>query len=513
MDFSTLLVGGALTGVVVGSWNKIKEWLTFLISMAFETVDINTPWVAQHALDYLLLHGKRSTLYRRTFSHLMAFHQQTGNAESIFTEVVGKSTMLFWLGWSPITIGKVSKPKTGKANEGGIATSNTATDGSEAVCQLRFIRGTINVVHLLAEAKKVTDQQDSVKYSRFFVKRCRGGVDGGSKTEAQQYAALDWTIQPYGVSTRGDWLKSPHLALCEHEQATYSSHQPAMRDNLKHLYYPKDVVDLIEEMRYWLKMREWHRIKRIPWRRGWLLYGKPGTGKTALARAFCQDVDLPLFVYDLASMSNTDFTSAWEAMKRDTPCVALFEDFDNVFHGRENVAAKANNPFSMMMGPRKPRRIIEGNAASTDAAAKEAKEEEDFFSSNRCLTFDTILNAIDGIERCDGIFLMITTNHLEKIDEALGKPAELAGVEATMSTRPGRIDRVIELKVMLPEHKKAMSSWILDEFPAVLANMHQWIDNNPEVPETPAQFQERCSRIALQEKFKLQEASNGETQQ
>ena len=48
----------------------------------------------------------------------------------------------------------------------------------------------------------------------------------------------------------------------------------------------------------------------------------------------------------------------------------------------------------------------------------------------------------DGIERADGLCVVITTNRLEKVDRALGRPDE----RNIMSTRPGRIDRVLELR-------------------------------------------------------------------
>lgn len=135
------------------------------------------------------------------------------------------------------------------------------------------------------------------------------------------------------------------------------------------------------------------------WRRGHLLYGTPGTGKTALVRAIAQEADFPVYAFDLSTLGNEEFRHAWNDMQESAPCIALIEDIDGVFHGRENVLAQQ-----------------EGMRSS--------------------LTFDCLLNAIGGIETADGVFLVITTNKPDLLDEALGKPTGTG-----TSTRPGRLDR------------------------------------------------------------------------
>ena len=41
------------------------------------------------------------------------------------------------------------------------------------------------------------------------------------------------------------------------------------------------------------------------------------------------------------------------------------------------------------------------------------------------LTFDCLLNCLDGVERSDGIFTIISTNDVSKVDPALGQPRML----------------------------------------------------------------------------------------
>jgi SpoVK/Ycf46/Vps4 family AAA+-type ATPase len=102
------------------------------------------------------------------------------------------------------------------------------------------------------------------------------------------------------------------------------------------------------------------------------------------------------------------------------------------------------------------------------------------------------------VERSDGIFTIITTNDITKIDPAMGQPRKLPdGTQEFISTRPGRIDKAVELTYMEPEDKKRMAARILGEFEQAHLEMLAFIDRYPDLQETPAQFQERCGQIAL----------------
>jgi len=149
----------------------------------------------------------------------------------------------------------------------------------------------------------------------------------------------------------------------------------------------------------WCGLKKWYLEKGIPWRRGHLLYGPPGTGKTALVRALAQEADFPVFAFDLSTLSNDEFRREWMNMQESAPCIALIEDIDGVFHGRENVLTQRDQQKSS-------------------------------------LTFDCLLNALGGIQTADGVFVVITTNKPETLDEALGRPDAVG-----TTSRPGRLDR------------------------------------------------------------------------
>jgi SpoVK/Ycf46/Vps4 family AAA+-type ATPase len=188
---------------------------------------------------------------------------------------------------------------------------------------------------------------------------------------------------------------------------------------------------------------------------------------------------MPIYVFNLAEMGNHELMKAWTSMQVNVPCIALIEDIDNVFHGRENVARK-HGPMPFLFPHKKGE---EGDAPRVP------------FSP---LTFDCLLNCLDGVDRADGVFTIITTNDISKVDPALGQPRRLPdGTTEFISTRPGRIDKAVELSYMEPADKKLMARRILGDYPEHYREMLAFIDRYPELEETPAQFQERCGQIAL----------------
>ena len=70
---------------------------------------------------------------------------------------------------------------------------------------------------------------------------------------------------------------------------------------------------------------------------------------------------------------------------------------------------------------------------------------------------------------------------------------------ASGSTRPGRIDRVLELGELDEAGRRKLASRILEEWPGEWETV---IDEG--LGDTAAQFQERCTRRALQLHFDAQ---------
>jgi transitional endoplasmic reticulum ATPase len=121
----------------------------------------------------------------------------------------------------------------------------------------------------------------------------------------------------------------------------------------------------------------------IPWKRGLIMYGPPGNGKTITLKAVMKTCDAkgytPLYVKSFQSFAGDEYSMrvVFSKARQSAPCVLILEDLDSLITDR-------NRSF--------------------------------------------FLNELDGLETNDGILVLATTNHFDRLDPGL-------------SSRPSRFDR------------------------------------------------------------------------
>lgn len=467
MDLRNLALGGAAVGVLVACWEYLKSFAWRLVGLLIRRVEIPSEAAHQALIAYLVSHYRRyrnyDSMYGADFEHY-----RDGRYGLVPYEQFGNRSVVFWNGWWPFlfTNAQERKPRGNQQNQ-----DSSGGGPIKIYSTITFLRGTLDVEGLLRKACdesnhltwEVNNAEEQAK-NRFVIHH----------VPPRKEPEDSWDTGANGLP----WYRQKYYRLLSHSPDQLGKAPLNEGGALNNLIFPERIKKLIHEIELWRSHREWYRAKGIPWKRGWLLYGPPGTGKTALARAFAEDLNMPIYVFNLAQMSNFELMKTWTDMQVNVPCIALIEDIDNVFHGRENVARK-NMGMSFLMPPRK-------------------EDDKSDHAPLTPLTFDCLLNCLDGVERADGIFTIITTNDISKIDPALGQPRKLPdGREEFISTRPGRIDKAVELTHMEADDKKRMARRILREYPEEYTAMLDFIDRYPELRETPAQFQERCAQIAL----------------
>lgn len=164
------------------------------------------------------------------------------------------------------------------------------------------------------------------------------------------------------------------------------------------------------------KTAGFYKDNGIPWRRGYLFHGPPGTGKSSLCRALASHFDLSLYCMNLgeARIDDGDLRLAFSSLPK--KCIVLLEDIDSTGIGREKSMKKAESSMPASLGMED---INESSASST--------------RPKNGVTLSGLLNALDGASASEGRIVIMTSNHPEVLDSAL--------------IRPGRIDK----RVLLPE--------------------------------------------------------------
>jgi len=317
---------------------------------------------------------------------------------------------------------------------------------------LKYIRGTFNLSSFVKEVReynrlKITTENKTSYFNNYRIherigmsKMIYDHKSGGDPKDGDSSAPDVCGESP------SKFYKTDEFLNCTYTDININTQKASPFDSL---YYSTQVMDIVADVNEWLKRREWFIERGLPWKRGILLHGPGGTGKSSLVRAMAMHFGLPLNHFYLSSMDDNDFKKAWESSASNTPCIILLEDFDAVFHKRTPVNKDSN------------------------------------------LNYDTILNMISGVNDSSGILLVITTNHIEHIDEAMGVTVENKN---GISSRPGRIDRVVYMGVMENDQRQKLIHKILRDWPELEKNAFDETTNF-----TAAQVQEYCIKVALEQ--------------
>jgi chaperone BCS1 len=180
--------------------------------------------------------------------------------------------------------------------------------------------------------------------------------------------------------------------------------------------------DLIKDIETYLapETRKYYANRGIPWRRGFLFYGNPGTGKTSFSNALAGHLNLNIYMISLSNTSLND--SMLEILFEQLPskCIVLLEDIDSAGIQRENMRQQV-----LKAARRSSRRY---SHEFTDEHGNPISAER-FVSRIGGVTLSGLLNVLDGIHSKEGHVTIMTSNSPDSLDPAL--------------VRPGRIDRKV----------------------------------------------------------------------
>jgi chaperone BCS1 len=170
--------------------------------------------------------------------------------------------------------------------------------------------------------------------------------------------------------------------------------------------------DLAIDMRRFLDNEAWYAERGVPYRRGYLFAGEPGTGKSSAALALAGHLGMPIYVLNFGSIGSDD--ALIDAITSVSPrSMLLIEDIDTDHISRDRNTAPTNPGDTLTLG--------------------------------------ALLNALDGAMARDGRLLVVTANHPELVDRAV--------------LREGRIDRRVEFKLSAASEAAALFERFFPEAP------------------------------------------------
>jgi len=438
--------GLLVLGYLASIWGKTRQMMIKLMSFIVVPQQITDFKLSMGIQTYLAKRGRRRKFGIRSYSSILAWLRSKRRWRYVAYESLSEQSTIFWIGCRPVWF----QPSKVEPKDGMNQHSHT---------MIRFIRWTFPFHHFVNEGLKVLNrdlEEDTMfnKDSNFFVEYVVGSLRMMSdRTSGPLPEEMVASPASHNKTSGGVGFDMRSQLPIDFKWDDIGQNEGA--EAFRSLILDANQGRVIKEIEFWIDNQEWYRDRNIPWHRGYVFYGKPGTGKSSFVRAIGQKFDLPIYAFDLASMDNQFLSNAWRNRcqlygKR----IILLEDIDGIFHGRKNVSAPQN---------------VQG------------------------VTFDCLLNLIDGVDRTDGTLLFVTTNNVELLDPALG-----GGSTEEIGSRPGRVDRIIELVNLPYEGRLKMAQLICGDLLS-----EEKIEEMAKAYEdiTPASFQEICIRIALDKKW------------
>jgi chaperone BCS1 len=205
---------------------------------------------------------------------------------------------------------------------------------------------------------------------------------------------------------------------------------------------------LLEDARDFMKSRQWYadrgtspillsmfwnltKSSGIPFRRGYLLYGAPGSGKTSIIHSLAGELGLDIYIISLSKNGLDDSTLNSLISSLPEHCIAIMEDIDAAFtHGL------TRDTIGMELGDLRhrdvQRRGRQSSEDSFDGYQEQGRGHPNEAKDTR-ITLSGLLNALDGVSAQEGRLLFATTNRYHSLDSAL--------------IRPGRMDIHVEFRL------------------------------------------------------------------
>lgn len=138
------------------------------------------------------------------------------------------------------------------------------------------------------------------------------------------------------------------------------------------------------DLEAFLASGSWYRDMGIPHRRGYLFHGPPGCGKTSFAEALAGAYSMDLYLLSIGGPGMNDERLAIELSRTRPGSIVLLEDVDSAF-------------------------------------AMRTRDED----NNSRVTFSGLLNAMDGVAAAEHRVVIMTTNHVDRLDPALIRPGRV----------------------------------------------------------------------------------------
>jgi len=191
-------------------------------------------------------------------------------------------------------------------------------------------------------------------------------------------------------------IYKPNVGVGKKRYISWKRNTFKTNKNIKNTIVSEDVKScFFDDVHNFISKEEYYVSKGLSYKRGYLLHGEPGCGKTSIIKAIANEYNLPVFTIDLS----------------------IFES--------NNELTKLVNDINGLVGDKQRHMLVFEDVDRSKVFKKDYYE--------KSITEDCILNIIDGLDESYGRIVVMTTNNLNIIK---AMPSLV---------RPGRIDVTVNV--------------------------------------------------------------------
>lgn len=240
----------------------------------------------------------------------------------------------------------------------------------------------------------------------------------------------------YGT-TNNSIVKTKRYGDDETEKLYWSEYVLKTNRTFDNVFF-KQKTRILSRLNFFIENQEWYNKRGIPYTLGFLFKGPPGCGKTSTIKAIANYTKRHVFEIRLSEIKNINelhniFFS--DTVNEKTIPISkrlyVFEELDcilDTIKKRATVTKNENDEIQLYA------ELLKKCGSSTDTATTPAQiAEMKPKTIPESIDIGQLLSLFDGVLESPGRMMIFTTNHADKIDDAL--------------KRPGRIDEEIEFSL------------------------------------------------------------------